>query len=470
MKCLIFVLLLCVPGFSSTYYMSPTGADTNNGTSASTPWLTLNHALNCGDTVNAAASTAYGAQTVNGNVTCSGHGFVHVLCATPMGCAITIASGNLDAMDIVTSHWWIDGWYTQNTSGSTNNGNCFAVFPAGSTNITDVLVTNSYADKCSGSGFAARNNGTAGYDYVAFIGDLSYQAGNTNTYCAAAFSFGSAVAYDTLPGTHLYMGGDFGLATNNPNGCFDGEAFIVDTLDGGNTMPHAYAQQVVIDNSLAIGNTGPNVVVEFNQNNIAVPAGPYATVYVRHVTADVSSFGSNLYGSTFGGEFLLNKTENTHLFGNAARTNGSGIGGDSANQEYASLVMNADQTSIISGNVLWSGTGHYTSLVNSPTFAYGGNSTANPGFPTPYSPPVEPNCSGFATTTACMASVVSTYSATLAGYGYQQPSMTPVSDPLFPQWLCNIGIPPGFVTMGCAGGINLFFSGSAGVFGKAATQ
>src|SRR6202043_725660 len=36
-------------------------------------------------------------------------------------------------------------------------------------------------------------------------------------------------------------------------------------------------------------------------------------------------------------------------------------------------------------------------------------------------------------------------------YGYQVPSTTSVSDPLFPQWLCNVNLPAGLVTMGCGG-------------------
>ena len=40
---------------TGTYYISPVGSDSNNGTSVSTPWLTPNHAVNCGDTVTAAA-------------------------------------------------------------------------------------------------------------------------------------------------------------------------------------------------------------------------------------------------------------------------------------------------------------------------------------------------------------------------------------------------------------------------------
>ena len=39
-----------------------------------------------------------------------------------------------------------------------------------------------------------------------------------------------------------------------------------------------------------------------------------------------------------------------------------------------------------------------------------------------------------------------------AAYGYQAPSLVQTFDPLFPQWLCNVNLPAGLVTMGCVTG------------------
>jgi hypothetical protein len=61
----VIVALFCVFGSSlahaSTYYLAPYGSDSNSGTSASSPWVSPNHSLNCGDTIVAAASTNYSA-------------------------------------------------------------------------------------------------------------------------------------------------------------------------------------------------------------------------------------------------------------------------------------------------------------------------------------------------------------------------------------------------------------------------
>jgi hypothetical protein len=51
-----------------------------------------------------------------------------------------------------------------------------------------------------------------------------------------------------------------------------------------------------------------------------------------------------------------------------------------------------------------------------------------------------------------MATVIANYTPTVAAakaYGYQQPSSTSVSDPLFPKWLCSVNLPAGLVTKGC---------------------
>jgi hypothetical protein len=54
-----------------------------------------------------------------------------------------------------------------------------------------------------------------------------------------------------------------------------------------------------------------------------------------------------------------------------------------------------------------------------------------------------------------MATVIANFTPTTAaaaGFGYQLPGNTQVSDPLFPQWLCNVNLPSGLVTMGCPAG------------------
>jgi hypothetical protein len=51
-----------------------------------------------------------------------------------------------------------------------------------------------------------------------------------------------------------------------------------------------------------------------------------------------------------------------------------------------------------------------------------------------------------------MATVIANFTPTneaASGYGYQIPGAAQIYDPLFPQWLCNVNLPAGLVTMGC---------------------
>src|SRR5579863_5529388 len=55
---LILLILLASPAWATTYHLAPAssgGSDSNSGTSTSSPWLTPNHNVNCGDTIVAQA-------------------------------------------------------------------------------------------------------------------------------------------------------------------------------------------------------------------------------------------------------------------------------------------------------------------------------------------------------------------------------------------------------------------------------
>ena len=59
---IILFTLFTAPAWATNYFLAPASAggnDSNNGTSASTPWLSPNHSVNCGDVITAAASSSY---------------------------------------------------------------------------------------------------------------------------------------------------------------------------------------------------------------------------------------------------------------------------------------------------------------------------------------------------------------------------------------------------------------------------
>ena len=116
--CLLFLSLFVLSTMhgwaSSTYYMSPTGSDSNSGLSSSAPWLTPHHSLNCGDTI-IAASGEYNNENLGrgdwGTVNCpAGNNVAWLQCATFDTCKVDVTAGNNQAIVIDESYWGVQGW------------------------------------------------------------------------------------------------------------------------------------------------------------------------------------------------------------------------------------------------------------------------------------------------------------------------------------------------------------------------
>jgi hypothetical protein len=93
----LLLTILSVPVSATQYYLATAaggGSDSNNGLSAGAPWLTPNHAVNCGDVITTTASTAYDSTNFQtgkwGTVTCTaGNNVARLKCATFDACKIT---------------------------------------------------------------------------------------------------------------------------------------------------------------------------------------------------------------------------------------------------------------------------------------------------------------------------------------------------------------------------------------------
>jgi hypothetical protein len=115
-------------------------------------------------------------------------------------------------------------------------------------------------------------------------------------------------------------------------------------------------------------------------------------------------------------------------------------------------VANSNATDKYQDNWLYSAAGNNMFSSNNDSFAFGTQNTGtNPAF-TSTTIPGAPSCAGAANVPACMATLVANLKPSMnsaLSYGYQPPSSAQVYDPLFPQWLCGVNLPPGLVTMGC---------------------
>ncbi len=444
---------------SMTYYLSPTGSDANDGSSLNSAWLSPNHNIRCGDTIVAAASTAYSSGNFGfgkwGSVNCpSGNNVAWLKCAVFDACKITVpANTQAFGMNVTSSYWGVQGWEISSPGLLSNGLSCFNASPANNNaTIHHIIFANNVASTCplAGFGMGTVYNGTASVDYYVAVGNISYNAGTSNTGCGSGIDIYMPAVSDVAAGTHIYVAGNFVWSTANPPNCWDGNGIILDTFDGNYTEPVSYAQQAVIENNISISNAGVGVRVEYNNSGY----GPtHAPVYVRHNTMWNNSTGQYQFGSPNCGELQLYKTQNTTVTKNMAATAQPGCYGAFWNPNSAYSVNESDGTNTVADNVGWSDYGYFSQIISASGFNFSANNLfgTNPFYTGPATPSA-PNCGSFSSAPNCMAKLVANFQPTnqlTTGYGYQRPSGTPVLDALFPKWVCNVNLPAGLITMGC---------------------
>jgi hypothetical protein len=429
-----------------TYYLSPTGSDANSGLSASQAWLSPNHAVNCGDTVIAASSTAYDQQNFAhgkwGPVTCSPGAVANVVwlkCQTFDSCKMTAT--NQDAMWVTSSYWGVQGWEVRATGGQAI---CFASFPPTPTaNLHHIIFANDIANGCYGAGFESVPNGSAGTDYFVVVGNIAYNAAQQSTQCGSAITVFEPAESDQLPGTHIYVAGNYTWGNVDANPCAggtptDGEGVIFDTFDAND-----YTQQAVMDNNLAFLN---------GASGFRVDKTTKAPVYVVNNTAFGNDTDNNL-NTIWCGEITLQESKGINVANNIARaTSATGCG---ANPNYALYVAEGDATDVVATNFAYGISGQNTGQSSSPGFSFAASNILgiDPLFVSPPTTnPGAPNCAGSTSVAQCMSSTFAGLlpkAPSAIGLGIQPLGGAATADPLFPGWLCNVGLPAGLIPNHC---------------------
>jgi hypothetical protein len=447
----VLFILLASPAWATTYFLAPASAggnDSNNGTSASTPWLSPNHPVNCGDTITATPSTAYSASNFGagkwGAVSCpSANNVAWLTCARFDACKIT-ASGNY-GMWVSSNFWGVQGWEIT-TSGSF--ASCFLADPgsASGSTIHHIIFANNVANVCTDGGFQIVNSGSNSVDYIAIIGNAAYNTTSDSSECYSGISILTPKNSDTAAGTHIFVAGNFSWNNFDPSPCAggtptDGEGIILDTL-----THYSYTGQIVVNNNMFLGNGARGWQVVLNNGS------SFAPIYAEYNT--VYGNGGDSHENSICGEMLMNESFGTTFEHNLAMTNRTvGCG---SNPVYAFYVSAGNSTDVVDFNWGYSASGTNEIALGSSGFSYGSNNVfgTNPNFSNA-SIPGAPSCGSATSVPNCMATVVANFTPTNAAakaYGYQIPSTSSTSDPLFPKWLCNVTLPPGLVTMGCGSG------------------
>lgn len=460
---LLALLILTPPAWATSYFISPSGSDGNNGLSSGAPWLSPNHALNCGDTISAASGTYSAANFYTGKwgtVTCAGNNNVAWLkCATFDTCKIS--STTQQGMWIDKSYWGVTGWEV--TISTYSFGTCFNITPVGGSTIHHIIFANNVANGCMGGGFGASNqNTTAGTDYIVYIGNIAYNTTQGTGECYSGFNVYNPIASDSNAGTHIYVAGNYAWHNIDGNNCggntgtTDGEGFNADTWDGSQVGSAVYVQQGVFQNNIEALDGGRGFEVE---NNAA--GSTHAAIFFKFNTAYGSCRDTHIEFPAGLAQIALFNAKNVTVTNNLVYSGFQFCATGTTNAWYALGQSNGDASSVVDFNYASGVSGNNTFLQSSGSFAFGSSNIigTNPSFASaPTTDPGAPSCGSFANVAACAASIIADFVPSASGasaYGYQTVSNTSINDSLFPQWLCtstgtmNANIPASLVTPGC---------------------
>ena len=456
---LIAILLFLSPSLAQakTYYLSPTGNDGNTGESASLPWLSPAHSLNCGDVIVAAPGSNYSAANFFtgkwGTVSCPAANSVAWLqCSTFDACKIRATTGA--GMWIDKSFWGVQGWEVTTTAADPT-GTCFSAQPnyTSPVKIHHIIFANNIANGCSQGGFALLNRGQAGVDYFAVVGNIAYNTAQGKTSCTSGISIHQPVQSDTVPGTHIYVAGNLSYGNLEPSKCGGGgptagEGIIFDGFDGSDeSKDHVspYWSQAVAHDNIVINNGAKGIEVDNNS------AGSYHST----ISLDQNTSWGNLTdpNQTWLGcaEISLFKTSDTHVSRNAIAAKSAT--GCSGHPIFALAVSNGNATDSVTHNVAYGHNGNNAFLYDSGSFSWGSTNLMgiDPEFAHAFVPGA-PNCKATGSVPKCMAPVIAAFTpkaSAAAGLGYQKPGSASGKDPLFPKWLCTANLPSGLITMTC---------------------
>ena len=247
--------------------MSPTGNDSNNGTSPSTPWATPNHAgLACGDVIVAAqgdysSSWTTGLSSQPGACPSSSGGidgkggiyFVTVLCAGNVGaCTMTGTAPYGNVLGVYANNWAVEGFQLSSSRVGSSGERLFVAnaCASGTKHVHHVAFINDigyHSQEGFGTDECAINHNVPGngVDYFAVIGSLAQNA-NNDPICLAAIDVVAPSNWDINAGTHIIFAGNFAI-NNQTTACgnSDTEGMMFDTFDA-----HGFVGTSVIKNNM----------------------------------------------------------------------------------------------------------------------------------------------------------------------------------------------------------------------------
>ena len=251
------LLMLCALGALSqatTYYVAPSGSDTNNGTK-SQPWKTFgraNQLVSPGDTVIVRAGTYTGDLTLNRG----GAAGRYVTYTSETIGGANIRGTGYSAVHVTANYIRIIG---------------FDIVAKGAHGIDaesvhHVVFSKNIAHDCGGSGISANKT-----DYVTIDGNTTYRNSATNIYQCSGISIYQARAIsDDKPGFHNIVRANvsYDNIAKFPGEHTDGNGIIIDDFHNGQgNGPHDnYPYATLVENNICYRNGSKGIQVYVSDN------------------------------------------------------------------------------------------------------------------------------------------------------------------------------------------------------------
>src|SRR5580704_7156149 len=335
---------------ANQYFVSPTGNDSNSGTSTTAALKTIGAAtrlsLKGGDCVTVADGTyneTVLVSTSGSADTCAG--YVVFRSATPGGAKVVSTDANNGFM-VNANYVMVDGFDLQDTSTG-------SAFTAGTNTLSSgkvivyhhIAALRNIAHDSGGAGLGALHS-----DYVRFEGNTVYNNSSRSDYGDSGIDLWEMQASDTLPGFHIvirnnlsYSNIESDIATDLQT---DGEGIILDSFDYADPTYGStpYTQETLVENNVIWANGGRGIE--------AAGAQPTSHVTIRNNTV----FNDNTQQQQYGGAEIVSWGNGNSVANNIVILGPDAQNGTAANQTTVAIADRCGPSSAgvqITGGSVW---------------------------------------------------------------------------------------------------------------------
>jgi hypothetical protein len=345
------------------YFVSPSGSDSNSGTSMADALQTIGAAsrlaLKGGDCVTVADGTY--SETVlisaSGSAdTCAGY---VVFRAASAGGAKVVSTDEYNGFMVNANYVMVDGFDLEDTSTG-------SAFTAGTNTLSNgkvivyhhIAALRNIAHDSGGAGLAALHS-----DYVRFEGNTVYDNSSRSDYGDSGIDLWEMQASDTLPGFHIVIRNNLSYSNVESdipaNLQTDGEGIILDSFDYADPTYGStpYTQETLVENNVIWGNGGRGIE--------ASGAQPTSYVTIRNNTV----FNDNTQQQQYGGAEIVSWGNGNSVANNIVILGPDAQNGTAANQTTVAIADRCGPSSAgvqITGGSVWANNVAYSMKSGAP--------------------------------------------------------------------------------------------------------